>query len=77
MTDEDLETVLTWQSEPPGTVFAAVHKLGAAIADLHELTRHRSTANEMRDYIKALIEHREELNELIFLARPLHYEIGE
>jgi predicted component of type VI protein secretion system len=71
MTDQELAVLARWQESPPAKVCDAVRNLEKAITELRELMTYREGVTEMRQQFKSLVEQREELNELIWAARPL------
>jgi hypothetical protein len=77
MTDAELEILARWQETPPAKVFDHIRTLEKTLRDLRELLTYREGAIEMRSHIKALIEAREELNALIYAARPVFQEAAE
>jgi hypothetical protein len=71
MTDAEMDILARWQESPPAKVFDRVRNLETAITELRELMTYRECVTEMRQHFKSLVEQREELNELIWAARPL------
>jgi hypothetical protein len=76
MTDAEMEVMRRWQESPPAKVFDAVRNLGKAIEELRELQLYREGFIGLREHNAALIEHREELNQLIWASRP-HSQAAE
>jgi hypothetical protein len=70
MTDAEFDIITKWQASPPGRAFDRICTLGAAIADLRELLLHRDGVVDVREHIKALIEYREQMNDLIADVSP-------
>jgi hypothetical protein len=70
MTDAELDIVIQWQTSPPGKAFDRLITLGIAIADLRVLLLHREGVVDVREHRKALIEYREQMNDLIADITP-------